>query len=74
MKTIEEMLDKMGNQGGCIVSSADADEIEIADARARGDFYVDAEGYGYILRLPEWLARHDPYCRFSKKRGVRDDI
>lgn len=65
--TIQEMLDRMALNGGCIVSSADCDVIEISDARARGNMYVDHYGFGYILRLPEWLARHDPYCRAAQK-------
>jgi hypothetical protein len=67
MKSIQEMLDRLALNGGCIVSSADCDVIEIDVARQRGDMYVDHYGFGYILRLPKWLAQHDPYCRASQK-------
>lgn len=59
---MEELLRKLRENGGCIVSSADCNEIEIADAKARGDWWVD-DGFGYVLRLPEWLASHSRYAR-----------
>ena len=59
----EQMLEKIGLMGGCIVSSADCSEIEIADARVRGDFYVDADGFGFVRRLPEWLQLHSRDAR-----------
>lgn len=64
------MLDRLALNGGCVVSTADCNEIEIDNARARGDLYIDHYGFGYILRLPEWLALHDPYCRASRKIDI----
>lgn len=48
-------LARLATQGGVIVSSSECSEMEIADARARDDFYVDADGLGYVLRLKRWL-------------------
>jgi hypothetical protein len=53
----DEMLARLVERGSAIVSSGSCSEMEIADARARGDFYVDANGYGYVLRLRAWLDR-----------------
>lgn len=60
---MDELIAKLAAGGGCIVSSADCSVMEIADARVRGDFHVDANGFGYVRRLPEWLARHSRYAR-----------
>ncbi|NSX87634.1 hypothetical protein G6L86_18685 [Agrobacterium tumefaciens] len=51
------MLERLAKEGGCIVSSGSASLHEIADARVRGDFYVDDNGLGFILRSKEWLDR-----------------
>ena len=61
--TIEALLEKLGREGGCLVASADCDRIEIAEANARGDMYVDPNGLGYVRRIPEWLQRHSRYAR-----------
>lgn len=53
----DELIQKLVEQGGAIVSSGDCSEMEIADARARGDFYVDENGMGFVLRLRRWLER-----------------
>jgi len=58
-----ELLKTMSIQGGCLVSSADCSEMEIADAQVRGDWYVTEGGMGYVLRLPEWLKQN---CRFAR--------
>lgn len=55
--TPKGLLDKLVREGGCIVSSGDCSELEIADARVRGDFYVDETGFGYVLRMKQWLDR-----------------
>lgn len=60
-----DMLTKLAREGGCIVSSADCSVMEIADARARGDFLVDNRGYGYVRRIPEWLRRHSRFARHA---------
>lgn len=74
---MENLIEKLLIHGGCIVSSADCSQMEIADARVRGDFWADANGYGYVRRLPEWLARHSRYARIvspeccERERGGR---
>lgn len=60
---MEELFRRLVEKGGCIVSSADCHQIEIADARVRGDWWVDENGMGFVLRLPEWLARHSMDAR-----------
>ena len=57
IKSADEALARLVQRGGAIVSSNSCSELEIADARARGDFYVDEHGYGYVLRLKAWLDR-----------------
>ncbi len=51
----EELIEKLGLTGGAIVSSSSCSTMEIADARVRGDLYVDEHGLGYILRSKKWL-------------------
>ena len=51
------MFERLAKEGGCIVSSGSASVHEIADAKVRGDFYVDDNGFGFILRSKEWLDR-----------------
>lgn len=53
----EQLLDRLAAEGGCIVCSGSASEHEIANARMRGDFYIDGNGLGFILRRKEWLDR-----------------
>lgn len=57
IKTKDEMFARLAREGGCIVSSGSASLHEIADAQVRGDFYVDSDGLGFILRSKEWLDR-----------------
>ncbi len=62
---LKRMLEDLAVRGGCIVSTADCSELEITNAKQRGDLWVDGDGQGYIHRLPSWLKAHDPYCRSS---------
>lgn len=55
IKSADELLRRLVENGGAIVSSGDCSTLEIADARARGDFYVDEGGLGYVLRMKAWL-------------------
>lgn len=57
IRSAEHLLDRLVSRGGAIVSSNDCSQLEIADAQARGDFYVDENGLGYVLRLKTWLER-----------------
>lgn len=63
MTTMKQLTDKLASEGGCIVSTADCSELEIANARGRGDFYADENGYGYVRRIPEWLRKHSRFAR-----------
>lgn len=57
---VERALAPMGlstalvNERGAIVSSADCSEMELAFARKEGRFFVDTNGYGFVLRLKLW--------------------
>ena len=56
-----EFLKKLKN-GGAIVCSGECSEIEIVDARLTDRFFVDEDGFGYVLRYPVWLkSREDAY-------------
>ena len=57
MKNADDLLARLVTNGGAIVSSGSCSDMEIADARVRGDFYVDADGLGYVLRMKSWLDR-----------------
>lgn len=54
MCEIEKFLAKL-RDGGAIVSSGKCSEIEIVNAQANGRFFVDSEGFGYVLRSNLWL-------------------
>ena len=45
-----QMFERLKTDGGCIVSSNACSALEIACARACGDFAVDEDGYGFVLR------------------------
>lgn len=57
------LFEALATKSGCLVSSADCSEIEIADAQRRGDFYVFAGGLGLVHRHAEWLQRHSRFAR-----------
>lgn len=57
IQTKDELLARLAKEGGCIVSSGSCSQMEIADAQARGDFYVDEQGIGFVLRSKAWLDR-----------------
>jgi hypothetical protein len=63
------LFEKLKKEGGCIVSSADCSELEIADARVRGDFFADENGFGYVRRLPEWLQKHSRFARNAEEEN-----
>lgn len=60
---MRNLLNRLANTGGCIVSSADCCELEIAEAKVRGDFYVDENNLGYVRRNPDWLKKHSRFAR-----------
>lgn len=55
IQNADALLKRLVEYGGAVVSSGECTEMEIADARARGDFYVDDKGLGYVRRLQIWL-------------------
>ena len=63
---LKELLKTLSIQGGALVSSADCSEMEIADAQGRGDWYVDEDGMGFVLRMPEWHQRRCSHARGTK--------
>ena len=69
IKSADELLARLVEKGGAIVSSNDCSEMEIADARVRGDFYVDANSLGYVLRLKLWLDKIHESHGYMQKRG-----
>ena len=62
MTHLTQLFSKLKNNGGCIVSSGDCSTMEIADAQARGDFAVDGDGFGYVLRPHAWLQKHSRFA------------
>lgn len=49
-------------EGGAIVSSSVCHPIELANAKATGNFFVDAYGLAYVWRTAEWLeSREDAF-------------
>lgn len=60
--TPNDLFDLLRTRGGCIVSTNDCSHMEIADAKARGDFAADAQGFGYVLRPHAWLQKHSRFA------------
>ena len=60
--TFESLMQSLKTTGGCIVSTNDCGTMEIADAQARGDFAVDQDGFGFVLRPHAWLQKHSRFA------------
>lgn len=54
MPNITDILTALIDERGAIVSSADCSEMELAFARKEGRFYVDKDGFGFVLRMRLW--------------------
>lgn len=65
--TMNDLIKKLGTDGGAIVSTGDCSELEIAHARARGYLYVDDNGLGYVLRSRRWLERAQSFGEVWRK-------
>lgn len=52
---MEELLQKLKDDGGAIVTSNECTVFEIAGARADGRMFVDKDGIGFVLRPQIWL-------------------
>lgn len=48
------MTTALVSERGAIVSSADCSDMELAFARTEGRFFVDTNGYGFVLRPKLW--------------------
>lgn len=70
-KDIPDMLEDLATRRGCVVSSADCEQMEIAVARTQGRFYVDDDDGGYVMRPREWL---DQAVRAAEIRGCLADL
>lgn len=57
-----KLFESLKRNGGCIVSTNDCGHMEIADAQARGDFAVDEDGFGFVLRPHAWLQKHSRFA------------
>lgn len=71
---MQALLDKLAKEGGCIVSTADCSELEVAEAKTRGDFYVDDNQCGYVRRLPEWINKHSRFARGAEPSCCELDV
>lgn len=72
---IQDMLEAIGVNRGCVVSSADCCEIEIAAARVGGRFFVDEDSMGYVMRPREWLLQAEQYAEvLGKLRGQVEEL
>jgi hypothetical protein len=55
-----ELLDQLLKEGGCIITSDQCSELEIADAQACGRMYVRDDGIGFVRRLvTAWRPKHE---------------
>lgn len=69
VKSIDEAVGRLLADGGALVGSDMCSTMEIADAKARGDLFVDDEGCGFVLRSAVWLKLAEDgitYTRLNK--------
>lgn len=69
IKSADELLARLAENGGAIVSSSACSAMEIADAQVRGDFYVDEGGLGYVLRMKVWLDKQHARDGYMQKEN-----
>ena len=53
--SILQLVDQLIQSGGAIVSSAACSPMEIAFAQTHGQFAVNDDGFGFVLRSKDWL-------------------
>ena len=63
--TTNQLIDKLAEDGGALVSTVDCSEMEIAYAQSAGLFATRDDGCGFVLRSKEWLA-------LQKTREIND--
>ncbi len=68
-----EVLEKLRDEGGCLVHVADCSEGEISAARARGDYVHNYDrglkNGGFVRRLPSWVQQHSTFARGASLDG-----
>ena len=64
-----ELLEALVYERGAIVTSADCSEMEIAFARQEGRFYVDPNGFGFVLRMGRWRAKAEAALKADYAEG-----
>lgn len=63
--SLTTLVMRLITEGGAIVGTGTASTLEIADAQARGDFYVTPGGYGLIHRSQEWKDKAEKAITFQ---------
>lgn len=53
--TLDQLTEKLLSEGGALVRSDMASELEISDAQCTGRMAVLEDGIGIIWRYPEWV-------------------
>lgn len=54
VRKLDEAIPALLKEGGAIVCSAACSPMELAFARSEGRFFVDENGYGFVLRYRQW--------------------
>lgn len=68
--SMAELLEKITNEGGCLLAVTDCSEGEVAAARARGDYCHNyRRGLSFVRRLPAWLQEHSKFARAARADG-----
>lgn len=53
-RNIAEAIPALSAEGGALVTSAACSPMELAFARAESRFFVDENGFGFVLRYRQW--------------------
>lgn len=71
---MKNLLNKLALNGGKIVSSAKLHQLEIAEAGANNDIYVDDNGFGFVYIHPATSVYKDAIatCIIKKFSGSKD--
>lgn len=54
VRKLDEAILALLKEGGALVGSAACSPMELAFARTEGRFFVDENGYGFVLRYRQW--------------------
>lgn len=69
-----QILKKVQEHGGAIVSSNECSQLEIDDARATDRFFVDEDGFGYVWRTQDYLDSRETAFRYWAKNSPKEDV